>query len=62
MIWRAIRHTTAVDLIAGAIFGLLVLLLSVAGVGTSGLEQGLLGLALFVGLCLVIYRLRYGRL
>jgi hypothetical protein len=62
MIWKAVRRTTAVDLIAGTIFALFVLVLSVAGVVTSDLEQGLLGFAVLLSLSLAIYRLRYGRL
>jgi hypothetical protein len=66
MIWKALRHTTFVELAAWAIVMLLVVLLSLVGVGATELGRldnyTPLALILFVGLFLLIYRLRYGRL
>jgi hypothetical protein len=63
MIWRSVRHTNFVELTAWAIVLLLVLLLSLADISPAQFDGYTpLGFVLFVGLCLLIYRLRNGRL
>jgi hypothetical protein len=58
MIWRSLRHTNFVDLTAWAIVLPLLLLLSLAGIDVNALDAPL-GVVLWIGLCLLIYRLRY---
>ena len=64
MIWRSFRHVSFVELTAVGVLLLLAWLLSLAGINLGAFEKfdTAIGLLLWVGSCLLIYRFRYGRL